>query len=194
MGGLGLVDVGLDNLDRCPGEVLEAIFWELELDDETVDARFHKEEWFSSTLLEWGACGKLLEEGGRAVAFAQFAPAPLFPRVATFPSGRVSEDAVYLAYCYVASGHRGKGLGTRLVRAVGRDVAGRGYRALESVGERDWSGGWVIPFAFLAANRFSVLREDPRFPLMRLDLWAAGGPREAAGAAAVGLPGDPRSA
>lgn len=192
--GHGVIDVTLENLERAPGEVLRAVFWELELDDDSIDPAFHKEEWFSSTLLEWGRCGKLLEEEDRrSVGFAQFAPASLFPRLGTFAAGRVSDDAVYLAYCYIVPDRRARGLGSSLVRAVGREVADRGYRALEAVGERDWSGGWLLPVDFLAANRFTVLREDPRFPLMRLDFWDSGEARDTAAAAAAGLPGFGRS-
>jgi len=55
-------------------------------------------------------------------------------------------------------------------RDVARDVVERGYRALEAVGDREWDGGWVLPEAFLDSCGFRVLREHPRFPLLRLDL------------------------
>ena len=183
-----IADVTLDNLHRIPEEALGSVFWELSSDDATVDPRLHKEEWFSSTLLEWGSCGKLLLDGERADAFAQFAPSTLFPRLSTFRCGRVAADALYLGYCFVTSDRRGRGLGTELIRAVGRDAAARGYRALEAVGERGWSGGWVLPCEFLEANRFSVAREDARYPLMRLDLWEAAAPAEARQTATVSAP------
>lgn len=185
-----VVDVTLDNLVSAPSEVLEAVFWELEADP-PVEPRFVKEEWFSSTLLEWGSCGKLvLDESGhgpaeQAVAFAQYAPATLFPRVATFRSGRVSSDAVYLSYCYVVDGRRGEGLGTHLVRIVAREMADRGYRAVEALGDLAWDGSWVLPAPFLAANGFGVVREDPRYPLMRLDLRTAVEPDARTAAAEV---------
>jgi hypothetical protein len=46
----------------------------------------------------------------------------------------------------------------------------RGYRAVEALGDRAWDGGWVIPVSFLAANGFTIVRDDERFPLLRLDL------------------------
>jgi GNAT superfamily N-acetyltransferase len=85
----------------------------------------------------------------------------------------VSPDAIYLSYCYVVEGRRGEGLGRFLVRTVARELADRGYRAVEALGDRRWDGSWLLPVPFLAATGFSVLREDPRFPLMRLDLRAA---------------------
>lgn len=182
-----LVDVGLENLSSAPLEVLECVFWET---DQGVapDPRFLKEEWFSSTLLEWGPCGKILLDDDEVVAFAQFAPPSLFPRVAGFRAGRVSPDAVYLAYCYVTEAHRGRGVGSEMVRAVARDLVERGFRAVESLGESEWEGGWILPEAFLGSNRFVVVRADPRVPLMRLELFGVTAPAESEAAAALPLP------
>lgn len=182
-----LVDVGLENLATAPPEVLESVFWEMD-QGEPPDARFHKEEWFSSTLLEWGPCGKLLLDDDEVVAYAQFAPPTLFPKVASFPTGRVSPDAVYLGYCYVTEGHRGRGGGSEMVRAVARDLVDRGFRAVESLAETDWAGGWILPEAFLGSNRFTVIRADPHVPLMRLELLGAAAPERSEAAAALSLP------
>ncbi|HEX9891427.1 MAG TPA: GNAT family N-acetyltransferase [Actinomycetota bacterium] len=167
---LRTVDVTLDNLSLAPPEVLGTVYWELDRDD-CDDPRFHKEEWFSSTLLEWGPCGKLLVDE-EPVGFAEFAPSTLFPRVDRFPSGPASPDAVYLSYLYLVPAARGQGLGVDLVRAVTRDLVDRGYRALEAIGDREWAGGWVLPATFLDSAGFEVVRDDPRYPLMRLDLTA----------------------
>jgi GNAT superfamily N-acetyltransferase len=184
-----LLDMNLENLRRAPPEVLSTVFWELDVDDPPVEPAFEKEEWFSAVLLEWGPCGKMaVEDELRAVSFAEYAPASFFPRLNRFRCGRVSSDAVYLSYCYVVDRRRGYGLGTELVRAVARDLVDRGYRAVEAIGDRAWTEGWVLPAPFLGAAGFRVVREDPRFPLMRLDLRTAVRPREAAGAAAVPLP------
>ena len=165
-----VVDVDLENLHMVPKECLDAVYWELTDLDPGVDPRFEKEEWFSSTLLEWGSCGKLLLEDEWSAAFAQYAPGTLFPRLASFAAGRVSDDALYLAYCYVVEGHRGRGLGTDMIREVARNAVDRGYRALETIGDREWAGDWVLPVSFLAANGFTVLLDDARYPLLRLDL------------------------
>jgi GNAT superfamily N-acetyltransferase len=207
-----IVDVDLENFHRIPGECRATLYWEMDHDDPQVNPRFQKEEWFSSTLLEWGSCGKLLvfdaapatltgsdPEGAGDVAalevavidhpsssagartpavgddgagFAEYAPATLFPRLRRFPTGAAAAaaDTVYLAYCYVIEGRRGQGLGSALVREVARAAVDRGYRAVEALGDRAWDGGWVIPVSFLAANGFTVVRDDERFPLLRLDL------------------------
>jgi GNAT superfamily N-acetyltransferase len=174
-----VVDVDLVNLHRAPKQCLTSVFWEIDEEAEDLDPFFHKEEWFSSTLLEWGRCGKLMTEGDGTPGFAQYAPDTLFPRLERFPRRETSRDAVYLAYCFVEEGRRGKGRGRALVRDVARDVVERGYLGLEAIGDRDWDGGWVLPEAFLAKCGFRILRDHPRYPLLRLDLM------ERAGAPAV---------
>ena len=95
---------------------------------------------------------------------------------------------MYLAYCYVGEGRRGQGVGSALVRDVARASVDRGYRAVEALGDRAWDGGWVLPVTFLAANDFTVVRDDDRYPLLRLDLRSRMAPAERAEAAAVPLP------
>src|ERR671931_460417 len=168
--GIHAIDLDLDNLHLCPKECLASVFWELEKTDPTIDPAFHKEEWFSFTLLEWGPCGKLLIEGDEVRGLAQYGPAPLFAGLAKFPWARISGDAIFLPYCFVADGHRSRGLGTELVRTVARDLVDRGYRAIETVADRSWEGTWVLPQPFLSSCRFAVVRDHPRHPVMRLDL------------------------
>jgi GNAT superfamily N-acetyltransferase len=187
-----IVDVDLENFRLLPAACIVAVFWEVaevgEVDRD-MDPRFEKEQWFSATLLEWGRCGKLVVEKGRTVAFAEYAPAMLFPRLVRYPaSAATSSDAVYLSYCFVEEGHRGRGLGRELIRAVARDAAARGYRGVEAIGDRGWDGTWVLPASFLRATGFEVVRDDPRFPLLRLDLDDVSGPARALGRAAVELP------
>lgn len=182
-----IVDVDLEHFHLIPKECASSVYWELREADPDVDARFHKEEWFSSTLLEWGCCGKLLVEDEDAVGFAQYAPATLFPRLREFRAGSVSPDAGYLAFCYVVEGRRGHGHGTELVRAVARDLVDRGYNAVEALGDREWDGRWVLPVTFLASNGFGVVRDDPRFPLLRLELRDAAEPIAATESASLPL-------
>ena len=109
--GLHAVDLDLDNLYLCPKEWLGSVFWELPDIDPAIDPAFHKEEWFSSTLLEWGPCGKLLVDGDEVRGVAQYGPATLFAGLGKFPWVRISPDAIFLPYCFVTEGHRNRGLG-----------------------------------------------------------------------------------
>ncbi len=182
-----IVDVTLDNLPEAPDEVRGALYWELDSDDTSVDPAFEKEEWFSEVLLEWGTCGKLALEDG-SVGFAEYAPPSFFSRLGEYRCGKVSPDAVYLSYCYVVAPRRGFGLGTELVRTVARDLVDRGFEALEAIGDHEADEGWVLPASFLGMNGFRVIREDARFPLMRLDLRTAAEPQRATAAVGVPLP------
>ncbi|HEV3474972.1 MAG TPA: GNAT family N-acetyltransferase [Actinomycetota bacterium] len=178
----------LDNLSDIPPDVRSAVYWELEVETEVEEA-FEKEEWFSQVLLEWGSCGKMLVEDDRgAVAFAQYAPPSFFPRLTQFRCGRVSPDAIYLAYCYAVPERRGFGLGREVIRSVAADLLDRGFRAVESIGSRVGAEGWILPVSFLASAGFVVVRDDARFPLLRLDLSVAVEPQEAAEAVGVPLP------
>jgi GNAT superfamily N-acetyltransferase len=184
--GRRLLDVTLDKFPELPPETRTSLYWETDTDEEPADAAFAKEEWFSEVLLEWGTCGlALMEEDRGTVGFAQFAPPAFFPRLSRFRCGKVSDDAVYLAYCYVVTARRGFGVGTQLIRGVAGVLVERDVRAVEALGDREGSDGWVLPAPFLGANGFHVVREDPRFPLMRLDLTTSMQPKEAAGWAAV---------
>jgi GNAT superfamily N-acetyltransferase len=182
-----ILDVDLTNLHLSPKECLTSVYWEIDEDSEDLDPFFLKEEWFSSTLLEWGPCGRLLMEGDEVWGFAQYAPPTLFPRLTRFPAATVSGDAAYLGYCYVVGGRRGRGSGAELVRSVARDVVDRGYLAVEALGDREWDGGWVLPEGFLSRCGFRVIREHPRFPLLRLDLLERA-PQPAAVAGRVAFP------
>ncbi|MDP9241956.1 MAG: GNAT family N-acetyltransferase [Actinomycetota bacterium] len=184
----GIFDVDVDSFRRIPPECQTALFWELSSTAVVEDANFQKEEWFSSTLLEWGTCGKLLIDDEHAIGFAQYAPATLFARLLEFPTGSVSDDAVYLGYCYLDAKVRGRGLGRWLVGAVARDIVERGYRALEAIGDREWDGGWVLPSSFLGSSGFTVLKDDPRYPLLRLDTREEPAPLEAVETAEVAVP------
>jgi hypothetical protein len=59
-----MVSITLDNLEDLPRRCRSCVFWELdpiERDraEEAGDTAFEKESWVSSTLLEWGSCGKI---------------------------------------------------------------------------------------------------------------------------------------
>src|SRR5205807_3747107 len=112
-----ILDIDLTNLHLSPKQCLTSVYWEIDEDSEDLDPFFHKEEWFSSTLLEWGRCGVLAMQDDSALAFAQYAPPTLFPRLRRFRCGAVSGDAAYLSYCYVVDGRRTRGLGRDVVRS-----------------------------------------------------------------------------
>ena len=59
-----LANVTLDNLDDLPHRCRRCVFWELDPASHSRaqaagDPALEKEAWISSTLLEWGSCGKI---------------------------------------------------------------------------------------------------------------------------------------
>ena len=59
-----LANVTLDNLDDLPYRCRRCVFWELDpvslnRAQAAGDPALEKEAWISSTLLEWGSCGKI---------------------------------------------------------------------------------------------------------------------------------------
>ena len=155
-----ILDVDLDNLHLIPKECMTSVFWELDEADD-LDPFFQKEEWFSSTLLEWGRCGKLMVEEETALAFAQYAPATLFPRLRHFRTGRVSPDAAYLSYCFVVEGRRGPLPGVR-----GGEPTGEPSREPSRESSRE-------PNANARGRRVSTMEVEPG--------WLAPGQHRAAG-------------
>ncbi len=86
----------------------------------------------------------------------------------------MSRDAVLLATLAVEPEHAGQGIGRVLLQAMARDLTKRKVRAAEAFADRFWNGrACHIPAGFLEASGFSVVREHPRYPLMRMDLRTA---------------------
>ena len=96
-----LVSVTLDNLDDLPKRCRRCVFWELDpvsyaRAEEVGDPALEKEAWISSTLLEWGSCGKIAYVDGAPAGYVLYAPPMYVPRSLAFPTSPVSADAVLL--------------------------------------------------------------------------------------------------
>ena len=64
-----VVSITLDNLDDLPKRCRRCVFWELDpmghaRAQEVGDPALEKEAWISSTLLDWGSCGKIVYVDG----------------------------------------------------------------------------------------------------------------------------------
>ena len=75
-----LVSVTLDNLVDLPPRCRRCVFWELDpvshaRAHEVGDPALEKEAWISSTLLEWGSCGKIVYVDGVPAGYVLYAPA-----------------------------------------------------------------------------------------------------------------------
>jgi hypothetical protein len=124
----------------------------------------------------FGSYGKVLIEGDEPVAYAQFGPLSAYPRAIRLrelypqlPDAPL--PAVITCVATTASGRR-RGLARRLVADVCRDLAERGFAAVEAypdltLGEDETSAGRPI---FWHACGFVTAVDDERFPVMRREL------------------------
>ncbi|MGY4706587.1 N-acetyltransferase family protein [Candidatus Bipolaricaulota sp. J31] len=130
-----------------------------------------KRTWLRRVREEWGNCGKLLFLGDEAVGYAQYAPARFFPAVKEYTAGPVSEDAVLITCLFIPSQeHRRRGLGSALLSAILEELRGRGIAAVETFARRGSPESPSGPVEFYLKHGFRVLRDDPQFPLLRLEL------------------------
>jgi GNAT superfamily N-acetyltransferase len=168
-----LRDLTVETLDDLPGPCRSCVFWEVAgaQPGPTPDGATAKESWVQSMQLEWGPPGKVLVVDGEPLAYALLAPGRHLGRVRRF-SHATSDDALLLATLWVAPAARQAGLARVLLQALLRTVHERGGKALEAYGARGGAalGTCVLPEGFLLANGFTILHDDARYPLLRLDL------------------------
>jgi len=173
------VGVTLDNLDDLPGRCRRCVFWELDpvagdRSREAGDTAFEKEAWVSTTLLEWGSCGRILYVDGVPAGYVLYAPPAHVPRSVAFPTSPVSADAVLLMTAHVLPDFAGAGLGRMLVQGVAKDLTRRGVRAIEAFGDEKWEApACVLPAEHLRQVGFKTVRPHHRFPRLRLELKTA---------------------
>jgi GNAT superfamily N-acetyltransferase len=166
----------LDNLDDLPRRCRRCVFWELDPVSrdraaEAGDPALEKEAWISSTLLEWGSCGKIVYVDGAPAGYALFAPPLYVPRSVAFPTSPVSADAVLLMTAHVLPEFAGGGLGRMLVQGVAKDLTRRGVKAMEAFGDlKGETGSCMVPADYLLSVGFKTVRPHHRFPRLRLEL------------------------
>jgi GNAT superfamily N-acetyltransferase len=172
-----VIGITLDNIDELPKRCRSCVFWELapqmgEQAAEYGNTELEKEAWLSSTLLDWGSCGKIVHIDRMAAGYAMYAPPAAVPRVAAFPTGPVGHDAVLLTAVAVVPELAGGGIGRMLVQAVAKDLTRRGVRAIEAFGDAAPTADshCVIPADFLLSVGFKTVRAHHRWPRLRLEL------------------------
>lgn len=171
-----VVNITLDNIDDLPSRCRRCVFWELDpvarsRAEEAGGTDLEKEAWVSSTLLEWGSCGKLVYVDGAPAGYVIYAPPAYVPRSVAFPTSPVSADAVLLTTALIVEEFAGQGLGRMLVQSVAKDMLRRGIRAIEAFGDMRGDGAHcVVPADYLLAVGFKTVRAHHRWPRLRLEL------------------------
>lgn len=171
-----LVNITLDNLDDLPSRCRRCVFWELDpvgrqRAEDAGDPALEKEAWISSTLLEWGGCGKIVYVDSVPAGYVMYAPPLYVPRSVAFPTSPVSADAVLMMTAHVLPEFAGGGLGRMLVQGVAKDLIRRGVRAIEAFGDLKWEkSGCMMPAEYMLAVGFKTVRPHHRYPRLRLEL------------------------
>ncbi|MFD0856328.1 GNAT family N-acetyltransferase [Actinomadura adrarensis] len=174
-----LVNITLDNLDDLPRRCRRCVFWELdpvagERATEAGSPELEKEAWISSTLLEWGSCGKIAYVDDVPAGFVLYAPPLYVPRSVAFPTSPVSADAVLLMTANIVPDFAGGGLGRMLVQGVAKDLTRRAVKAIEAFGDlKGEDGGCLVPADYLLSVGFKTVRPHHRYPRLRLELKSA---------------------
>ncbi len=172
-----IVPLTVDTLDQLPEPCRHCVFWELghkARPRASEEAGLQKEAWLSSVLLEWGPAGQVLLVDGEPAGWSLYAPARFLEQAGSQAARPVSRDAVLLATLAVAPAFEGQGIGRVLLQSMARDLIKRKVRAVEVFADRVWSRrDCHVPVAFLEASGFQVVREHPRYPLLRMDLRTA---------------------
>ena len=174
-----LVNITLDNVEDLPTRCRQCVFWELDpvsmqRAEDAGDPELEKEAWISSTLLEWGSCGKLVYVDGVAAGFVMYAPPLYVPRSVAFPTSPVSADAALMMTAHILPEFQGGGLGRMLVQGVAKDLTRRGVRAIEAFGDLKWEKpGCMLPAEYMLAVGFKTVRPHHRYPRLRLELKSA---------------------
>jgi hypothetical protein len=174
-----LVNITLDNVEDLPMGCRKCVFWELDpvsmqRAEDAGDPALEKEAWISSTLLEWGSCGKLVYVDGVPAGFVMYAPPLYVPRSVAFPTSPVSADAALMMTAHILPEFQGGGLGRMLVQGVAKDLVRRGVRAIEAFGDLKWEKpGCMLPADYMLAVGFKTVRPHHRYPRLRLELKSA---------------------
>lgn len=165
------------DLDSLPDPCSSCAFWEASLTD-LATSREHRDHarvkhaWAEAVTAHWGHCGVLAVSDGRTIGYLTMAPAMYVPRLGAFATTPTSQDAAVVLSARVVDDLRGQGIGRQLVQTAAAMVARRDIRALEAVGTYAAGPSCMLPADWLEAVGFTVVRQHPVTPRLRLDLQA----------------------
>ena len=179
---LKIVDLTSENLldtpdwQAYPYSCKYCLYWEFpeEPRDPPKESRLFyyqkKQSWLQQTSHSWGTCGKLLYMDGKSVGYAQYAPARYFPNALNYPAGLPGDDAVLITCLFLPGKETHlKGLGSQLLHSIIKSLKERGVRAVETFAKKGNSENPSGPVEFYLAHGFKIYKEDPDYPLLRLD-------------------------
>jgi GNAT superfamily N-acetyltransferase len=173
-----LKPLNFTSVDQLPIVCSNCAFWESAGERErrcgTVCDADLQGAWFRRVTDEWGECGRVAFDGDEVLGFIKYAPSAFFPQTLTFAATPEDNATPLIACLHISADARHRGLGAVLLKAALRDLVGRGERRVEAFGYTELvSKNEEMPMlslAFLQENGFVIVRPDPHYPLLRLDL------------------------
>lgn len=116
--------------------------------------------------------------GGKCVGIILAGNYYLFPRLRNFNVFPPDFESIFLGCIYVISEYRGMSVAKRLLIEIEKDLIKEKVKSIESIGKRlnddideeEYENSPLIPFKFLIKNGFYLKKNDPLFPLLRLNL------------------------
>lgn len=169
--------LGLEHLGTLPTPCVGCAFWETGAAQErrcgSVCDPEAVRDWYLRVTGEWGDCGRVACEEDEVLGFIKYAPSRYIPQAATFAARPYDEDVVLITCLHIRDDARQHGLGRLLVQSALKDLKGRGERTVQSFAcarEDDLTQMPMIGMKYLLNSGFTVVRSDPAFPLMQLDL------------------------
>lgn len=135
-----------------------------------------KRNWFEKTGQKFDICGKILYIDGQAAGFAQYAPPQFFKKLAEYSRELFppDPDGILISCLYIQRDYQGKGLGTKLLKALIKDLKEKGYRTLETYSRNDSTSNASGPTVLYIENGFKQAKTkkwgNGSYSLMRLEL------------------------
>jgi ribosomal protein S18 acetylase RimI-like enzyme len=102
----------------------------------------------------------------------------LFPRLREFNVFPPDFDSIFIGCIYVVPKYREMGVDKRLLVELEKELFAEKVKSIESIGKRlnddideeEYYNSPNVPFKFLINNGFYLKKNDPLFPLLRLDM------------------------
>lgn len=102
----------------------------------------------------------------------------LFPKLTDYNIFPPDYDSIFLACIYIIPEYRETGVDKRLLIELEKDLLKEKIKSIEAIGKRltddmdeeEYYNSPNIPFKFLMNNGFYLKKNDPLFPLLKLDM------------------------
>lgn len=169
-------------MNDIPKNCNQCLYWEypeefekLRKAGKTDELVAKKKEWFLQTMKEFGVCGKIAYYDNKPIGYAQYCPSVFLPQTGEYGYknvGTVEEGVVFLSCLYVIDKKmRNKGVGTKLLENILKDLKKRGFKAVETFARKNSSNNPSGPVElYLKKGLYMKDSTVSEYPLMRLDL------------------------